>query len=63
MVMEIISQKQVSNNNQIVYLSAEEANRSSLSNTIANEYSSWIDKYADAYEYSTTTYEPLNVSP
>lgn len=42
MVMELISQYQVSSNNQIVYLKAEEQTPFSLSNAISNSYGVWI---------------------
>jgi hypothetical protein len=40
--MELISQKQVSSNNKIVYLKAEEETPSSLSFEIKNGYGLWI---------------------
>lgn len=43
--MELISQYQVSSNNQIVYLKAEETIPFSLSHNISNSYGMWITEY------------------
>lgn len=45
MVMELISQYQVSSNNQIVYLKAEETIPFSLSHNISNSFAMWITEY------------------
>lgn len=44
-VMELISQYQVSSNNQIVYLKAETDNISSLSGAINDKFPMWIEDY------------------
>lgn len=64
MVMELISQYQVSSNNQIVYLKAEEQMSFSLSNNINNSYPIWIIDYEKEYRRATFDYTMnLNISP
>jgi hypothetical protein len=64
MVMELISQYQVSSNNQIVYLKAEEETPFSLSNAISNSYAVWIAEYGKEYRKATFEFSlALNVSP
>lgn len=58
-VMEIISQYQVSDNNQIVYLKVKEG----ISSTISENYKNWIKDYQKNYEHSLKTYEDLHVTP
>ena len=62
-VMEEVSQCQVSSDNQVVYLKAEEEASNSLSNQINRFYPIWIKDYMK--EYRTATYEQttINVSP
>jgi hypothetical protein len=52
MVMEIISQYQVSSKNQIVILKTDDK----LSNRIKENYERWITSYEDNYFTSTRTY-------
>lgn len=64
MVMELISQYQVSSNNQIVYLKAEENTAGSLSQVINRSYKMWIGEYSKQYHRATFQYHlTLNVSP
>jgi inositol 1,4,5-triphosphate receptor type 1/inositol 1,4,5-triphosphate receptor type 3 len=63
MVMELISEYQVSSKNKIVFLKAEEGISSSLSSTINESYELWISEYMRDYDIITLTYEPLDVSP
>lgn len=63
MVMEIISQYQVSSNNQIVYLAEEEKIASSLSSKIAEGRKQWFQTYIDNYELSVIRYYDLDVPP
>jgi hypothetical protein len=64
MVMELISQYQVSSNNRIVYLKAEEANHSSLSFEISSKYKMWILDYDKEYFKATYGFTlALNISP
>ena len=58
-VMEIISQYQVSENNQIVFLKVEDK----ISQTIANNYVQWVEEYEVSYMNSLKTYDDLNVKP
>ena len=57
-VMEIISQYQVSSKNEIVILNTEDE----ISNRIRLNYERWINDYEDSYFTSTRTYNDLNVS-
>ncbi len=63
MVMEIISQYQVSSNNQIVYLAEEEKIASSLSSKIAEGRRQWFEAYLEKYEMSVHKYVDLDISP
>jgi len=59
MVMEIISQYQVSSNNQIVILNTEDE----LSKRVKDSVDFLISTYMDLYNISIRTYNELNVSP
>lgn len=64
MVMELISQYQVSQDNQIVYLKAEELTYNSLSFIINNSFKLWVGEYGKEYRKATFEYTySLNVSP
>lgn len=58
-VMEIISQYQVSDNNQIVYLKVEEG----ISSTIERNLGEWVKVYEKNYFKTLSTYDDLDVSP
>lgn len=58
-VMEIISQYQVSSKNQIVILNTDD----SLSKRISGSFEHWMTLYEENYFISTRSYIDLNVSP
>lgn len=57
--MEIISQYQVSDNNQIVYLKVREG----ISSTIEDNCVHWMEDYAKNYYETLNTYQDLFISP
>lgn len=56
--MEIISQYQVSDNNQIVYLQVEDG----ISKTISDRCEGWMGNYRVSHENTIQTYADLDVS-
>lgn len=56
--MEIISQVQVSDNNQIVYLKVQDG----ISKTIDNNTDNWMEQYSKNYENTFYNYVDLEIS-